>query len=139
MSNDADLVDEGEFFMELNDGRKFTAVTREKKKVKLTLQSPSIEDVRKAREIIERYRESQGHDESRDLVCTEVVQIACIGCIQGVTEENVMAFISRFHRASRIIIECLRIIDIEGSDLELIGIDINSITDSEMYEDEIPF
>lgn len=139
MANDADLVDEGEFFMELNDGRKFTVVTRDKKKVNLTLQSPSFQDVRNAREIIERYRESQGYDERRDLVCTEVVQIACIGCIQGVTEENVMAFLSRFDRASKIIVECLRIIDIEGSDLELIGIDINSIADNEMYDDEIPF
>lgn len=138
MEDDADVIDEGEFFMELNEGRTFTDITRDKKTVKLTLQSPSVEDVRKARKIIDEYRQSNG-DISQNSVRAEVVQIACCGCIKDVTEENVMAFIGRFHRDSKVIIECLKIIDIDGPDLEYIGIDVNRIKNNDDYNDEIPF
>lgn len=107
-----------DFFAELQTGRKVTEKANDGRLIELVLRSPTISDTEQAYAIIEGLR----YDSDMEIERSRLIQLACWSCIDGVTPDNVMAFLSYFPPTPKIVIECLRLLRIGDEDLQRLNI-----------------
>ena len=122
MASAENVTDTKEFFARFNGGRKYCEKTTDGKSVELTVLSPSVENVELASEIIgslDYPRLGVSENDARK----KLVRLACTSCIEGVTDENVMAFLDEIDESSPVIRRCLKLLGIDDHDMGRIGIE----------------
>lgn len=122
MASAEKMTDTNEFFDRLNEGRKFREKTADGKSVELTLRSPSVESVELASEIVgslDYPKLGVSENDARK----KLVRLACVICIDGVTDENIMAFLDEIDESSPVIRRCLKLLGLDDQDIERIGIE----------------
>ena len=112
-------MDAKDFFAQLSKGRKIVERTIDGEDIELTLRFPSVLEAEQVYDILANLR----YDSDLDLERNRLIQLACCICIEGVTFENVIAFLSRFPPMPRVIMECLRLIQIGEDDMQRLKID----------------
>ena len=120
-----------DFFAELENGRRVEEEDVDGRMVELFLRSPSIEDTEAAYNIIE----GLNYESDIEIEKNRLIQIACRSCIQGVTSDNVMVFLSYFPPMCRLFIKCLRLLKIGEDDMRRLDIDPDDFD----YNDGHPF
>lgn len=120
-----------DFFAELESGRRVEEDALDGRTVELFLRSPSIEDTEAAYSIIE----GLNYESDIEIEKNRLIQTACRSCVQGVTSDNVMVFLSYFPPMCRLFIECLRLLQVRDDDMRRLDIDPDEFN----YDDEIPF
>lgn len=119
-------VDPKDFFARLSEGRKIVEETIGGEEIELTLRSPSVLDAEQAYDIIAELR----YDSDLELERNRLIQLACCICIEGVTYENVIAFLGQFPPIPRVVIECLKLLGIGDDDLQRLKIDARHLGDA---------
>ena len=112
-------MDAKDFFAKLSKGRKVVERTIDGEEIELTLRFPSMLEAEQVYDIIAGLR----YDSDLELERNRLVQIACCICIEGVTFENVIAFLSRFPPMPKVVLECLRLLQIGEDDMQRLKID----------------
>ena len=119
-------VDPKDFFARLSEGRKIVEETIDGEEIELTLRSPSMIEAEQAYDIIADLR----YDSDLELERNRLIQLACCICIEGVTFENVIAFLGRFPPMPKVVIECLKLLGISDEDLQRLKIDTRHLGDA---------
>ena len=120
MASAENVTDTKEFFDRLNEGRKFREKTTDGKSVEFTLRSPRVESVELASEIVGSLDYPQlGVSESD--ARKKLVRLACVSCIEGVTDENIMAFLDEIDEESPVVRKCLGLLGVDDDDMGRIG------------------
>ena len=117
-------MDAKDFFAQLSKGRKVVERTIDGEEIELTLRFPSMLEAEQVYDIIAGLR----YDSDLELERNRLVQIACCICIEGVTFENVIAFLSRFPPMPKVVLECLRLLQIGDDDLQRLKIDTRHLS-----------
>ena len=117
-------MDAKDFFAQLDKGRKVVERTIDGEEIELTLRFPSMLEAEHVYDIIAGLR----YDSDLELERNRLVQIACCICIEGVTFENVIAFLSRFPPMPKVVLECLRLLQIGDDDLQRLKIDTRHLS-----------
>ena len=112
-------VDTKDFFAQLSEGRKIVEKTIDGEEIELTLRFPSMLEAEQAHDIIADLR----YDSDLELERNRLIQTACCICVEGVTFENVIAFLSRFPPTPKVVMESLRLLQIREDDLQRLKID----------------
>ena len=112
-------MDAKDFFAQLSKGRKVVERTIDGEEIELTLRFPSMLEAEQVYDIIAGLR----YDSDLELERNRLIQMACCICIEGVTFENVIAFLSRFPPMPIVVLECLRLLQIGDDDLQRLKID----------------
>ena len=112
-------VDTKDFFAKLNEGRKIVEKTIDGEEIELTLRFPSMLEAEQAYDIVADLR----YDSDLELERNRLIQLACCICVEGVTFENVIAFLSRFPPMPKVVMESLRLLQIGEDDLQRLKID----------------
>lgn len=112
-------VDPKEFFARLSEGSKIVERTIDGEEIELSLRSPSILEAEQVYDIIAGLR----YDSDLELERNRLIQLACCICIEGVTFENVIAFLGRFPPMPKVVVECLKLLRIGNDDLQRLKID----------------
>lgn len=113
-------VDTDEFFAELNKGQRFVETMLDGRTVELYLQTPHIEDVLRASDLLDAL---DAELEDKETIRGRLMRLACRSCIRGVNGENVVAFLSVFSPIPRVVIACLKLLRVEDDDMRRVGID----------------
>ena len=112
-------VDTKDFFAKLSEGRKIVEKTIDGEEIELTLRFPSMLEAEQAYDIVADLR----YDSDLELERNRLIQLACCICVEGVTFENVIAFLSRFPPTPKVVMESLRLLQIREDDLQRLKID----------------
>ena len=119
MTSAEHATDTKEFFAELNTGRKFRETTISGKSVDLVVVSPSVKSVDLASEIVGSL-DYPPLGVSQNELRKKLVRLACVSCIDGITEDNVMAFLYEIDESSEVIRRCLKLLGLDHDDLKRI-------------------
>ena len=117
-------MDAKDFFAQLSKGRKVVERTIDGEEIELTLRFPSMLEAEQVYDIIAGLR----YDSDLELERNRLIQLACCICIEGVTFENVIAFPSRFPPMPKVVLECLRLLQIGDDDLQRLKIDTRHLS-----------
>lgn len=120
MASAENVTDTEEFFARLNGGRTYSEKTTDGVAVELTLRSPRVESVELASEIIGSLDYPQLGVSEND-VRKKLVRLACVSCIDGVTDENVMAFLDEIDQESPVVRKCLKLLGVDDDDMGRVG------------------
>lgn len=120
MASAENVTDTKEFFARLNGGRTYHEKTADGGAVELTLRSPSVESVDLASEIVGSLDYPRLGVSENDMR-KKLVRLACVSCIEGVTDENVMAFLDEIGEESLVVRKCLRLLGVDDNDMGRIG------------------
>ena len=119
-------VDTKDFFARLSEGRKIVERTIDAEEIELTLRFPNMLEAEQAYEIVADLR----YDSDLELERNRLIQLACCICIEGVTFENVIAFLGQFPPMPKVVIECLKLLRIDDDDLQRLKIDTRHLEDA---------
>lgn len=125
VASEVPVVDTREFFAELNKGLRHIETTRAGTRVELYLQVPSVDDKARAGDLFDALdAEVLELDDMR----SRLVRLACLACVAGVNRENLTAFLRAFPTVPKVVVECLRLLDVDEDAMRRIGIDPKSET-----------
>lgn len=107
-----------EFFAEISKGRKFSVKTKDGRDVLLHLHDPDALDIGRAANLFDHLK--AGVD--KDTVRETLVRLVCLSCIHGVDDHNVSAFVHAFPPVPKIIVEGLRLLEVNDDQMRDVGI-----------------
>ena len=113
------VVETQKFFIRLNEGRRLHAETVDGGRLN------SSSGVRASRIRSGRLRSSgvglPPAGVSVKDVRRKLMRLACVSCVDGVTDENVMAFLDEVGPSSPLALKCLKILRVDEADAERVG------------------
>lgn len=107
-----------EFFAEISKGRKFSEKTTDGREVLLHLYDPDVLDIGRAANLFDHLK--AGVD--KDTVRETLVRLVCLSCIHGVDDHNVSAFVHAFPPVPKIVVEGLRLLEVNDEQMRKVGI-----------------
>ena len=107
-----------EFFAEISKGRKFPETTKDGRKVTLHLHDPDTLDIGRAANLFDHLKAGVDKDSVRETL----VRLVCLSCIHGVDDHNVSAFVHAFPPVPKIVVEGLRLLEVNDEQMREVGI-----------------
>ena len=117
------------FLKEIGQGKEVTVETLDGSRVKVILVTPHAADANRASELVDKILAQRNTLNSLDTASrylNELITLACVSCIKGVTYENVMGVLRSIPQNSPLVEECLKLMGLNENQMQGIGIKLEA-------------